>query len=155
MHIYIICIHHKLPTWVTEPIEHWQKQLDWSLQTITLKPSTKPTMLERMQQEMQSIQQAIKQLKHKPTLIALDEAGKLYNTNTFVKQWQSWQQNPALCFVIGGADGLHIDFKQQCQLLSLSPLTMTHPLAQLVLSEQIYRCWSILKSKPYHRAGCE
>jgi len=35
---------------------------------------------------------------------------------------------------------------------SLSPLTLPHGLVRVVVAEQLYRVWTILKGHPYHRA---
>ena len=58
-----------------------------------------------------------------------------------------------IAFVIGGPDGLPAAFKRDADFVwSLSPLTLPHSLARIVLAEQLYRAHSILKNHPYHRA---
>jgi 23S rRNA (pseudouridine1915-N3)-methyltransferase len=57
----------------------------------------------------------------------------------------------SLTFAIGGADGLPPALVARAGLrLSLSPLTLPHRLARLILSEQIYRALTIIRHEPYH-----
>jgi 23S rRNA (pseudouridine1915-N3)-methyltransferase len=57
-----------------------------------------------------------------------------------------------LVFVIGGAEGLRADWKPRADLLlALSPMTMPHELARVVLAEQIYRGLTTLRGHPYPR----
>ena len=57
-----------------------------------------------------------------------------------------------LTFLIGGADGLPAAAVAKAnRRLSLSPLTLPHRLARLVLVEQIYRAVSIIRGEPYNR----
>lgn len=87
-------------------------------------------------------------------LIALDERGKLHSTEQFAAQLRKWQtQGRDLSFVIGGADGLDPELLARAEArLSLSPLTLPHGLARVVLSEQLYRVATLLAGHPYHRA---
>jgi 23S rRNA (pseudouridine1915-N3)-methyltransferase len=53
---------------------------------------------------------------------------------------------------VGGAEGLAESVKKSADLTwSLSPLTLPHGLARVVLAEQLYRAVSILHNHPYHR----
>ncbi len=55
-----------------------------------------------------------------------------------------------ICFIIGGAFGLDPELiKNADHVLSLSPMTLPHELARLVLVEQIYRAFTILRGEPY------
>lgn len=58
------------------------------------------------------------------------------------------------CFVIGGAFGLHERVLEASRRrLSLSPMTLPHEMARLVLAEQLYRAGTILRNEPYHKGG--
>jgi 23S rRNA (pseudouridine1915-N3)-methyltransferase len=58
----------------------------------------------------------------------------------------------AIAFLVGGADGLSPATRQKAQLaLSLSRLTLPHELARVVLLEQIYRAFTMLRGHPYAR----
>jgi 23S rRNA (pseudouridine1915-N3)-methyltransferase len=60
--------------------------------------------------------------------------------------------HPEVRFFIGGAFGFDNEFKNSCNIkLALSAMTMAHPLAKLVLWEQIYRGLTINASHPYHK----
>ena len=58
-----------------------------------------------------------------------------------------------VAFLIGGALGLSDDIiKRADRTLSLSPMTLTHELARLMLTEQLYRAGTIVRGEPYHKA---
>ena len=86
-------------------------------------------------------------------LVALDEGGKSYGSEAlaeFLGQ-HMLQGTGELVFVIGGAYGLSRAVKERANLLlSLSALTMTHQMARLLLLEQLYRGFTILRNEPYH-----
>jgi 23S rRNA (pseudouridine1915-N3)-methyltransferase len=55
-------------------------------------------------------------------------------------------------FIIGGANGVYSELHRRANLeLSFSKMTFQHDIALLVLAEQIYRAFSIIKNLPYHR----
>lgn len=57
---------------------------------------------------------------------------------------------PSIAFLVGGAYGLPTSVSQAASLrLSLSKLTLPHRLARLVLAEQLYRAFTILRNEPY------
>ena len=86
-------------------------------------------------------------------LIALSEEGKKFSSQSFAR-WISrhQQESRPLYLCIGGAYGFSEDFKKRCSdVISLAELTMPHKLALLVLVEQVYRAFTILKGHPYHK----
>jgi 23S rRNA (pseudouridine1915-N3)-methyltransferase len=58
----------------------------------------------------------------------------------------------ALSFAIGGAHGLDRAVLERARFrVSLSPMTLPHELARLVLTEQLYRVGTLLRGEPYHK----
>ena len=88
------------------------------------------------------------------TVVALEVGGRSWSTEQLAKRLDNWMgggQDVAL--LVGGPDGLTDAARSAAgQLWSLSPLTLPHPLVRVVLAEQLYRAWSILRNHPYHRA---
>jgi 23S rRNA (pseudouridine1915-N3)-methyltransferase len=64
-------------------------------------------------------------------------------------QWE--EAGSRLQLVIGGAEGIPIQLKQNSPLISLSPLTFTHQITRLILIEQLYRAVEIQKNSKYHK----
>lgn len=61
---------------------------------------------------------------------------------------------PGAAFLVGGAHGLAPEVHEAADhRLSLSPMTLPHELARLVLTEQIYRAGTLLRGEPYHKGG--
>lgn len=87
-------------------------------------------------------------------VVALEAGGEAWDTarlTAFVEQGMLHGQRQ-LVFLIGGSDGLPAAaVGRAARRLSLSPLTLPHRLARVVLAEQIYRALSIIKGEPYNR----
>jgi 23S rRNA (pseudouridine1915-N3)-methyltransferase len=87
------------------------------------------------------------------TLIVLDSHGKQLPSEGLADFLRNHQNRGSahLVFAIGGADGLseHIQ-KTAAFTLSLGKMTLSHELARVVLLEQLYRAFTILKGHPYH-----
>lgn len=87
-------------------------------------------------------------------LICLDEKGHLWTTQKLSLQIESWEQvSQNIVFLIGPSYGLDKSWQQlTSKSWSLSPLTLPHDFAQILLLEQFYRAYSIIKNHPYHCA---
>jgi len=85
--------------------------------------------------------------------VALDERGTSIRTTELARRMARWREGGRdVAFLIGGADGLAESVKTAAEFAwSLSPLTLPHGLARVVLAEQLYRAHSILHNHPYHR----
>ncbi len=79
--------------------------------------------------------------------IILSPEGKLIDSFEFSKFFE----HSCVNFFIAGAYGFEEDFKKKGKLISLSPLTMSHKIAKIVLFEQIYRGLTIKNNHPYHK----
>lgn len=87
--------------------------------------------------------------------IALDERGSAWSTTQLVEKINQWEMNPSLktiSLLIGASDGHTEGLRNECDAIwALSPLTLQHELALVVLLEQLYRAYSIKRGSPYHR----
>lgn len=86
-------------------------------------------------------------------VVALDQGGKGWSTEELAGTLARWMADGRdLALLVGGPEGLSDDCRSRAdRLWSLSPLTFPHPLVRIVVAEQLYRAWSILKRHPYHR----
>ncbi|MCQ1537778.1 23S rRNA (pseudouridine(1915)-N(3))-methyltransferase RlmH [Methanocalculus taiwanensis] len=86
--------------------------------------------------------------------IALDPAGRMMPSETFAALLRNHEISGRgdIAFCIGGADGLSEEVRARADLiLSLSEMTFTHTMARLLLLEQVYRGFRIIRGEPYHR----
>ncbi|MBI5069950.1 MAG: 23S rRNA (pseudouridine(1915)-N(3))-methyltransferase RlmH [Deltaproteobacteria bacterium] len=86
-------------------------------------------------------------------LVALDERGREHTSVELARRLAAWLEGGRdVALVIGGSDGLAEAVLQRAEeRLSLSRLTLAHRLARLVLLEQLYRGFTILRGEPYHK----
>ena len=86
-------------------------------------------------------------------VVALDETGDSMTSREFAKfVGRSLTSRSEMTFVMGGPEGTSRELIDAAGArLALSRLTLTHEMARVVLFEQIYRAFSILKGTPYHR----
>ncbi len=89
----------------------------------------------------------------KSTLVVMDSRGKQFSSDEFAKFLGDYQdRNPLpLVFAVGPADGFTDAARNAAQhTISLGKMTLAHELARVVLLEQVYRAFTILKGHPYH-----
>ena len=87
------------------------------------------------------------------SLILLDSRGQQLSSEEFAEFLENQQnRNPQpLLFAVGGPDGFSEEARKSASLvLSLGKMTLAHELARVVLLEQLYRAFTILKGHPYH-----
>jgi 23S rRNA (pseudouridine1915-N3)-methyltransferase len=90
--------------------------------------------------------------KERHKLVLLDSRGKQLSSEEFAEFIEREQLNAMpLVFAIGASDGFSEETLLQAGFtLSLGKMTLPHELARVVLLEQIYRAFTILKNHPYH-----
>jgi len=89
----------------------------------------------------------------KSTLVLMDSRGREFSSEQFAKFLGEYQERSPLPLVlaIGGADGFSPEVRAAAQsTISLGKMTLAHELARVVLLEQVYRAFTILKGHPYH-----
>lgn len=87
-------------------------------------------------------------------VVLLDVRGKAVSSPDLAKQIEAWQLRSLkeITFIIGGALGVSREISERADfLLSLSFLTFTHDMTRVVLLEQLYRAYSIIKGFPYQK----
>ncbi len=88
-------------------------------------------------------------------VIALDEKGEQFSSQQFADSLRKKMDGAVkqIAFVVGGPLGLDSRILERADLtLSLSRMTLPHELAKVVLLEQIYRAFSIIRGEKYHKA---
>lgn len=87
-------------------------------------------------------------------VILLDIKGKTMDSTSFAKELENYNLSgrKRVIFIIGSSYGVSTEVKKRANyLLSFSPMTFPHQMAVLILVEQIYRGFKILKNEPYHK----
>ena len=96
----------------------------------------------------------LEKLNHRSFVCLLDVKGRQLGSKGISKEIEKWQMRgiKEVTFVIGGAEGVSSAVVKRADFsLSLSLLTMTHEMARVVLVEQIYRAYTIIKGYPYQK----
>jgi 23S rRNA (pseudouridine1915-N3)-methyltransferase len=97
-------------------------------------------------------QSAGRRSKDRHKLVLLDARGKQLSSEELAEFLELEQVNAVpLLFAVGGSDGFSEETRKYAGFtLSLGKMTLPHELARVVLVEQIYRAFTILKNHPYH-----
>jgi 23S rRNA (pseudouridine1915-N3)-methyltransferase len=86
--------------------------------------------------------------------IILDERGKSRRSLELARwiEQHDLRGTKRASLIIGGADGHSEKFREQAdECWTLSSYTLQHEIALVVLAEQIYRAYTIMRKEPYHR----
>ncbi|MEM8628074.1 MAG: 23S rRNA (pseudouridine(1915)-N(3))-methyltransferase RlmH [Pseudomonadota bacterium] len=141
------------PEWLRTATDNYLKRLPraWQCQLDLIPPSRRrATAAERMADEWQ---QLAKRWRDDDVIVLLDERGAAHSSRQlagFVGEWQ--REGRHVRVVIGGPDGIaEAGYARAHARWSVSPMTLPHELARLILVEQLYRAHTLIEGHPYHR----
>jgi 23S rRNA (pseudouridine1915-N3)-methyltransferase len=96
----------------------------------------------------------LKCLPESAHVIALEIGGRQLDSEAFARRLESLglEGRSSVAFVIGGSVGLAPEVLARAdERLSLGPMTLPHNMARVVLAEQVYRAFRIIRNEPYHK----
>jgi 23S rRNA (pseudouridine1915-N3)-methyltransferase len=96
----------------------------------------------------------LEKVNHSSFACLLDVTGIQPTSADLAKRIEKWQNDGMreVTFIIGGADGVSAEVADRADLrLSLSFLTFTHEMARVVMLEQLYRAYTIIRGYPYQK----
>lgn len=144
----------RMPAWVDEGFEDYAGRLhgDYRLELTEIALGRRGAGDVRGAVELEG-ERMLAAAGPRAALVVLQVGGRALST----EQLARWLEDRArlgepLAFCIGGPDGLApaLD-RKACLRWSLSPLTLPHGLARVVVAEALYRAVSVVKGLPYHR----
>jgi 23S rRNA (pseudouridine1915-N3)-methyltransferase len=96
----------------------------------------------------------LENLNQSSFVVLLEVKGRSLSSHELAETIEKWQNRglKEVAFVIGGAEGVASGVVERADFsLSLSVLTLTHEMARVVLIEQLYRAYTIIKGFPYQK----
>lgn len=96
----------------------------------------------------------LEKLNQSQFVCLLDVKGRVISSHELAEKIEVWQNRglKEIAFVIGGAEGVASEVVERADFgLSLSLLTFTHETARVILIEQLYRAFTIIKGFPYQK----
>lgn len=99
-------------------------------------------------------QRIIGALRSDAVVVLLDIAGREWSSTDLAGEVEKWQSGgrKEVAFVIGGPNGVSDELKARASIRwSLSRLTLTHEMARVLLTEQLFRAYTIIRGLPYQK----
>ncbi len=155
MHLRLLAVGDRQPAWVDEAFDayagRFPREWRFRLECVRTAKRGKNTPAGRaIDEEAESL---LSRLNKDEQVVLLDERGSALSSQALSGRLSKWQSDGRdLAFIIGGPDGVSQAVRQRADFVwSLSELTLPHGLARVLLSEQLYRAWSLQTGHPYHR----
>lgn len=148
-----------MPEWVEAGYREYAKRLpaECALNLIEVEPRHRGKSAARASEAQlaraEEAQRIERCLPKGAGVVALDGRGQSWSTEDLACRLAGWMgEGRDRALLVGGPDGLCESLLSRAeQRWSLSRLTFPHPLVRVILAEQIYRAWTLLKGHPYHR----
>lgn len=155
MRIHLVSVGRRMPPWVDAGFSEYAKRLppECALHLVEVEPPRRVKGGAPEQARLEEGGRILRSIPKGAGVTALDLSGCPWSTEELAQQLRGWMaEGRDRALLVGGADGLaSACLGRADQRWSLSRLTFPHPLVRLLVAEQIYRAWSLLKGHPYHR----
>jgi len=146
--IKVICVGKMNQKYLKEGIDYYAKQIPQKLEVIEVADEAS------IQGKEVEGSRILSKIKVSDYVVTLEILGQMIDSEGFAKvldEQMTYSQGD-LVFVIGGSYGLSDEVKERSQMkISFSKMTFPHQLMRLILVEQIFRGFMILKNHPYHK----
>jgi 23S rRNA (pseudouridine1915-N3)-methyltransferase len=156
MRIVLLAAANRQPAWVDEGYREYARRLRGGLrlELIEVPLARRSARGSSARAVAAEGERMLAQVPRDAQLVALAESGRLWRTRELAGRLASWiSLGHPVCLAIGGPDGLAPACLERArEQWSLSPLTLPHGLARILVAEALYRAWSVLENHPYHRA---
>ena len=153
LQISIISIGKTNESYVKEGIDKYVKligkfaKLEWK-ELPDVKNSNKLPPLKLKEAEAEIL---LDNIPDKSFVFFLDETGKTFDSVKFSDYFNKKSiEYSKIVFVIGGSYGLDEQIKKRGEAISLSAMTFNHQMVRIILAEQLFRCFTIIKGTTYH-----
>ena len=155
MRINVIAVGTRLPAWQQDGFRDYARRLpkECAMVLTEIPAATRVKSKSTPQSIRKESDRVLAAVARNDYVVALDQPGVQYASEDLAALLDTWlAQGRDLAMLVGGADGLSDACLGRADLRwSLSDLTLPHGLARVVLAEQLYRAWTILRGHPYHR----
>ena len=156
MKINLLSVGTRMPAWVEAGVAEYSKRLpqdfSFSVTEVPLGMRSKGgDVAQAIRKESEAL---LSRVRAQDYVVALEVGGKVLNTEALAQRLDAIRmEGRHLALLVGGPDGLGAPCLERAnEKLSLSALTLPHPLVRILVAEQVYRAWSVLNAHPYHRA---
>ena len=155
MKIRLIAVGTRMPDWVSAGYHEFSKRLndDVRLELVEIAAGKRGKSVDIARLTEKEGEAQLTAIANNDRVIALEVHGKPWSTEDLSQKLRQWlAEGRNISLLVGGPEGLSADASARAdEQWSLSPLTLPHPLVRVLLAEQIYRAWTLLKGHPYHR----
>lgn len=154
MKLFIVAVGQRQPAWADTAFEDFAKrfppELRLELKAVKAEPRGSRTTEQLMSSEAQRLEAALPKGVRR---VVLDERGTRLSTVQLAERVKVWLNDGRdVAFLVGGPDGLDADLKSRAdETWRLSDLTLPHAFARVLLTEALYRAWTVMVNHPYHR----
>jgi len=153
--IQLIAAGTRRPAWEREGFETYARRMprECALSLVEIAVQKRGANADITRLRAREGEQMLARIAKNALVIALDEKGRSFTTTQLAGQLRSWlASGNNLALLIGGPDGLAPECIEAARMSwSLSPLTLPHGLARVLVAEQLYRAWTVTTGHPYHR----
>lgn len=155
MRIKLIAVGSKMPRWVEEGWQEYNKRLppELPLELVEIPLHTRGKNADVARYMRQEGEAMLARVQPGERVVTLEVGGRPWSTEQLAAQLERWRlEARTVNLMVGGPEGLAAEVCARSeQRWSLSPLTLPHPLVRILVGEQIYRAWTLLSGHPYHK----
>lgn len=155
MRIHLIAVGKRMPSWVDEGYKEYARRLpaECSLRLVEIPLAKRGKNADKERLKREEGEKILDAIPKGARVVALEVAGRDWSTPQLSNRLEAWMAEGCdIALLVGGPDGLDSSCRDRADdQWSLSNLTLPHPLVRIVVAEQLYRAWTILKGHPYHR----